>query len=282
MRRVPGIAESTAFMWGTSSGSTRRRGLVSKQHTYLNSEVFVRLAPLCSTLILLAACSSPKAAPSTSPEPARNPPVRVQRETVTVRDPELEKRVARLELRALEKETQVEELQTRLDDTRDEVVRTMAKLETLASRAEAASAMAEADVALQTFRSTQGAQRLPESAQVSSLVQQSTAEFNKRNYGGALYLANQAKTLATTARARALSGSSGGTRPGETMFAVPIRLKVTSRGNVREGPGTNFGVVFAVDAGAALTAYSYTEDWVRVTDDSGKSGWIFRSLVGRP
>jgi len=252
-------------------------------YSYLNSEVFVRLVPLSSMLLLLAACSSQKPAPATSPDPARNPPqVRVQRETVTVRDPELEKRVARLELRALEKETQVEELQTRLDDTRDEVVRTMAKLETLASRAEAASAMAEADVALQTFRSTPGAQRLPEASQVASLVQQSTAEFNKRNYGGALYLANQAKTLATTARGRALSGSSGGTRPGETMFAVPIRLKVASRGNVREGPGTNFDVVFAVEAGTALTAYSYTEDWVRVTDDSGKSGWIFRSLVARP
>lgn len=203
------------------------------------------------------------------------------RETLTVRDPELERRVSRLELRVLEKETQVEELQTKLEDTRDEVVKTMAKLETLASRAEAASALAEADVALQTLRGNAATQKLAETAQASRLVQQSTAEFNKKNYGGALYLATQAKALAVVGRARS-TAASGGLRPGETAFSVPIRLKVTSRGNVREGPGTSFGIAFAAEPGNALTAFSYAEDWVRVTDDSGRSGWIFRSLIGRP
>jgi hypothetical protein len=185
-----------------------------------------------------------------------------------------------MELRVIEKETQVDELQSRLDDTRDEVVRTMAKLETIASRAEAASAVAEADVAAQSLRSAGGAQRLPETVQVNKLVQQSSAEFNKKNYGGALYLANQAKALVAAGKARATSG--GGARAGETPFALPVRLKVVSRGNVREGPGTTFDVVFAVEPGTALTGFSYADDWVRVTDDGGRSGWIFRGLVGRP
>ena len=175
----------------------------------------------------------------------------------------------------------MDELQTRLEDTRDEVVRTMAKLQTLASRAEAASAMAEADVALQSLKANGGGQQLPETGQVSKLVQQSNEEFNKQNFGGALYLANQAKSIAGTARARTAAGSRGASRSGETPFAVPIRLKVTSRGNVREGPGTSFAVVFAVEAGNALTGYSYTEDWVRVSDEQGRGGWIFRSLIGR-
>ena len=51
---------------------------------------------------------------------------------------------------------------------------------------------------------------------------------------------------------------------------------------MREGPGTNFPVVFAVEAGAALSAFSATDEWVRVSDDAGRSGWIFRPLVGRP
>jgi SH3-like domain-containing protein len=71
-------------------------------------------------------------------------------------------------------------------------------------------------------------------------------------------------------------------RQGETAFALPIRLKVVNRGNVREGPGTNFAVVFAVEAGSALTGYSYADEWVRVSDDGGRGGWIFRGLVGRP
>jgi uncharacterized coiled-coil protein SlyX len=238
----------------------------------------VRTGPLfLAAIVLSSACSSARSADSgTAPRP------RAVRDTVQVRDPDLERRVARLELRVLEKETQVDELQTRLDDTRDEVVRTMAKLQTIASRAEAASAMAEADVALQSLRTNAAGQQLPEIGQVSKLVQQSNAEFNKQNFGGALYLASQAKTIAGTGRARAAAGNRGASRPGETQFALPIRLKVVSRGNVREGPGTNFAVVFGVEGGNAMTGFSYTDDWVRVSDDQGRSGWIFRSLVGRP
>jgi len=223
---------------------------------------------------LCAACAPSK------PE-TRNRP-RGGRDTVQVRDPDLERRAARLELRVIEKETQVDELETRLEDARDEVVRTMAKLQTLASRAEAASTMAEADVALQSLRASASGQSLPEIGQVTKLVQQSNAEFGKQNFGGALYLANQAKSLAESGRARAAAGNRGASRQGETQFALPIRLKVASRGNVREGPGTSFSVAFAVEAGNVVTGYAYNDEWVRVSDDQGRSGWIFRSLVTRP
>jgi uncharacterized coiled-coil protein SlyX len=242
----------------------------------------MRALLLLTAMLLSSACSSAK--PATEPGPRNTGrSSRSARDTVTVRDAELERRVARLELRVIEKETQVEELQSRLDDTRDEVVRTMAKLQTLASRAEAASTMAEADVALQALRSSAGSQQIPETGQAAKLVQQSTAEFNKQNFGGALYLANQAKAIAGAGKARLASGNpSGTTRPGETAFALPIRVRVASRGNVREGPGTNFPVAFAVESGHALTGFSYTDDWVRVSDDRGRSGWIIRNLLARP
>jgi uncharacterized protein YgiM (DUF1202 family) len=51
---------------------------------------------------------------------------------------------------------------------------------------------------------------------------------------------------------------------------------------VREGPGTSYDVAFEVDRGKMLTGYSYADEWVRVSDDGGRSGWIFRSLIGRP
>lgn len=232
--------------------------------------------------VVSAACASkPSPAPGQAPAPAAAPATRVVRETVTVKDPELERRLSRAELRVMEKEAQVAELQTRLEDARDEVVRTMAKLQTLASRAEAASAMAEADVALQSLRNAEGSRQLPELAQVTRFVQQSTAEFNKQNYGGALYLADQAKMTTVAARTR-LAGATRALRQGETQFAVPVRFKVASRGNVREGPGTSFGVVYAVEAGNQLTGFSHTDDWVRVTDDAGKTGWIFRPLLTKP
>ena len=102
----------------------------------------------------------------------------------------------------MEKEAQVEELQARLDETRQEVVRAMAKLQTLATRAEAASGMAEAEVALQTLKPGPGQAIAPEAAQGTRLLNQSSTEFNRQNYGGALYLANQAKTQAGAARGR--------------------------------------------------------------------------------
>src|SRR2546426_5811834 len=92
----------------------------------------------------------------------------------------------------------VEDLRARLDDARQEVVRALAKLQTVASRAEAASAMAEAEIALQALRAATGGPPGGSSdvAQAGTLVQQASGEFAKQNYGGALYLANQAKSVA--------------------------------------------------------------------------------------
>src|SRR5262249_45341110 len=157
----------------------------------------------------------------------------------------------------------------RLEDARQEVVRAMAKLQTIASRAEAASGMAEAEVAVRSLKEGQPA--APEIGQVSQLLDQSSNEFNKQNYGGALYLANQAKTLATAGRGRLSGDNRGAPRTGETAFVIPVGLKATSRGNVREGPGTTFKVAFAAESGLTLIGYSYVDEWIRVTDDNGRT-----------
>jgi uncharacterized coiled-coil protein SlyX len=198
------------------------------------------------------------------------------------RDSALDQRVARLELRLAERDAQIEDLNARLDEARQEVVRAMAKLETLASRAEAASAMAEAEIAVQALRAATGAQNGgPDVTQAGALLQQSSAEFAKQNYGGALYLANQAKGVAGAGRSRLGGVDRPALRQGETPFAVPLRLKAIARGKVRDGPGAGFRVLFTVEPGAALTGYSAVDQWVRVADDSGRTGWMFVTLVGR-
>lgn len=247
----------------------------------MNTEL-CRLIVLPALLILASACASakPEVRPVTGPMPVPTR-IRVVHDTVLVTDPVLERRVTILELRLLEKEAQVEDLEVRLVDTRTAVVRAMARTQTATSRAEAASGMAEAEVALQSLRTSRG-QDLSETMQVTLLVRQSSLEFDRKNYGGALYLANQAKTLAASHRAREASANREEPRPGETVFALPIRLKVESKGNIREGPGTSFGIAFGVEGGTLLTAFSYTEDWIRINDERGRNGWIFRGLVGRP
>jgi len=223
--------------------------------------------------------------------PANAPPLRAPRDTArvtqrspaVVRDTALEQRAARLELKVLEQEAQVDQLESRLDDARREVVRAMAKLQSLATRAEAASGMAEAEIALQALRGANGnsAPPSPEYGQGSQLLQLATTEFDQQNYAGALYLATEAKNAAAAGRGRVAGDDRSATRRGEVPFALPLRLQTTGRANVREGPGAGFKVLFTLETGVAIVAYSYVDQWVRIRDDSDRPGWIHQTLVDR-
>ena len=220
-----------------------------------------------------------------TPVPPRDSTTRRNTPAV-VRDTALEQHASRLELQLLEKQAQVEELQSRLDDARREVVRAMAKLQTLATRAEAASGMAEAEIALQSLRTATGggaasAQTAPEIGQTAQLLQLAVAEFDKENYGGALYLASQAKTVAAAGQGRLATLERGALRAGEVAFAVPLHLQTKGRANVRGGPGGSFSILFTLDGGASVTGYSYLDQWVRIADASGRAGWIFQGLIDR-
>src|SRR3989454_903358 len=223
--------------------------------------------------------------------PASAPPMRVPRDTArvtqrspaVVRDTALEQRAARLELKVLEQEAQVDELQSRLDDARREVVRAMAKLQSLATRAEAASGMAEAEIALQALRAANGnnAPPSPEYGQGGQLLQLATTEFDQQNYAGALYLATEAKNAAAAGRGAVASDDRAATRKGEVPVALAPRLQAPRPANVREGTRGNFKVLFTLETGVPIVAYSYVDQWVRIRDDSDRPGWIHQTLVDR-
>lgn len=239
----------------------------------------LRLAAI-ALLAGLAGCQHP--APDPAPVPAADSTAtRVVTETVTVRDKDLEQRVSRLELTLLERDAQVEDLQNRLEETRREVVRSMAKVQTLATRAEAASGMAEAEIALQTLRTSARGNGSADVPRVSKLLLDATNEFNRQNYGGALYLANQAKSQAGVGRTRSPGGDQSSLRPGEVPFAVALDLQASARCKLRDGPGTTFHVLATLESGAPLTGLSHVEQWVRVSTDSGQTGWVFWNLVER-
>ena len=236
---------------------------------------FATCVGLIATLASACATQAPKAAPQ--PVPRSSKATRASAESISV----LEQKTARLELRLLEEEAQVSDLQAKLDDARQEVVRAMAKLQTLASKAEAASAMAEAEIALQALQTAAKQVGAPEATQAEQLLHMSTKEFDQQNYGGALYLANQAKSLAGAGQTRLTSSGRGTLRPGEVLFALPLHLQTLVRANVRDGPGTGFKLLFTLDAGTSILGYSYSDTWVRVADESGRSGWVFSTFVGR-
>ncbi len=192
---------------------------------------------------------------------------------------EMRTRVAELQLVALEKDAQLTDMAGQLDAARQEVVRTMAKLQSQATRAEAASGMAEAEIAVRDLRSAAGGQDLPEVGEAERLLASSLSEFNNENYSGALYLATQARTKAETAVTRVRGETGQALRPGETLFPVPVRLETLRRSNVRDGPGLTFAVLYTLEAATGLVGHSHTDEWVRVTDDRGREGWIFLNLV---
>jgi TolA-binding protein len=227
---------------------------------------------ILAAIIPLTACASKK--PATTARPVNRRPA-----PSAAAKAELDRRIARLELALMDKEAQVDDLQARLDETRQEVVRAMAKLQTIATRAEAASGMAEAELALQPLKAA--APSSPEGSQARRLLEESSEEFGKENYGGALYLANQAKSTAATGRGRLAGGERISERPGETAFGLPILLNAVSTGNVREGPGLGARVSFSVQPGDSLTGYSYVDEWIRISDAEGRGGWIFRNLIER-
>lgn len=239
---------------------------------------------LAATSVACASAATPVAEPP-APEPEAVLSPRVLTETLTVRDPALEREVARLKIQALEHSAEMADLERRLGEATTELVRAMARLRTLATRAEAASAIAEAEVTLQQLRGRAGQQPAPEVAQAERSLRSASEAFAAENYGGAVYLATQAKRAATAGRGRLAEAE--GTRAGERAFSVPVPLVTTTRANLRSGPGSSFAVVTTVNGGTALTGFAHEQDWLRVSLADGRGAWIHQSLVrgataGRP
>lgn len=236
----------------------------------------------------LAACAAKPQPAAPAPVVAAPAPAPVAApETVTVRDPDMERELARAKVQLLERTAQLAELERRLGESTIEVVRAMARLRTLATRAEAASAIAEAEVTLQQLRGRAGQQAPPEAAQAESALRQASTAFDAENFGGAVYLATQAKRVATAGRGRLAEGAGATVRSGERAFAVPVPLTTTSRANLRAAPNASAAVVSTATPGTALTAYAYELDWLRVTMADGRGAWVHQSVVrsaapGRP
>jgi hypothetical protein len=200
---------------------------------------------------------------------------------------DLDDRVGKLQLSLVEKDAQIEKLEERhstlqkqLNEAIQEVVRAKAKLRSLESRAEAASNMAETEIALKAFKTQRPAKAEdPELVQAEELLKMSSQEFKRANYGGALYLAGQAKGHIRNAQIRIAEQDEVHPIPGEILFALPLSLRVAKSSNVREGPGLNFRIIATLEPDTRLIGYSYKGQWVRVKDENGLNGWIFQSLL---
>lgn len=201
----------------------------------------------------------------------------------------LEKDVAALNMKILEYEAIIDDLQTRsqghqkrLDAAIIEVVRAKARLRSLESKAEAASTIAEAEIAVNAMKKkidTADDVMKEEFAAAEQLLKMSSREFKNRNFGGALYLANQSKGQVRALQMH-LSGDLEKTPyEDEKRFVKPLPLKVLANSNLRSGPGLDNGIVGRLAKDAVVTGHAYSGRWVRVETSKGAKGWLFQPLV---
>jgi hypothetical protein len=231
-------------------------------------------------LVCAVAACAPSADPAPPPSAATRTDTVVVSDTVVVeRTAETDAQIARLQIQLLERDQRIRGLDEELAASRQEVVRNLAKLQSQASRAEAASGLAEAEIAVERLGRLDGGSDLTEYADAQSRLAEGSAEFTAENFGGALYLATQARTLATSGEQRLRVVGGRTLAAGETLFAIPLALRTVSRSNVRSGPGLDHDIRFTLDPDVELVGQSYTNQWVRIVDPQGREGWIFNSLV---
>jgi hypothetical protein len=201
----------------------------------------------------------------------------------------MEKEIAGLKMQIISNEALAKDMarwaenqQQRLDAAIVEVVRTKARLRSLESKAEAASTIAEAEIAVNALKkrapSADEATR-EEIAAADQLLKMSMEEFQARNFGGALYLASQAKGQVRAVQMQISGGAETATLKGVKPFAQPLLLKLIKNSNLRQGPGLDQKILATLSKGTQVTGYAYKESWVKVKTKDGLTGWLFQSLV---
>ena len=247
---------------------------------------------LLAAAVTAAAClsrtppesSPPPPAAQVAPAPAPPPPAEPAEPDPNLKL--LEQRTKDLELQLLVKESENQDLRERvasqqrlLDDSIQEVVRAKAKLLSLESRAAAASQMAETEIALKALEGQPQADQDPDLPQIRQLLTMSSKEFEKENFGGALYLTIQAKGRIQEAEMRRRVREKVALGRDENSFPSPLALKVTKSSNLRDQPNLGSRVLATLGAGTPVTGISHKGEWVRVVCDDGSRGWIRQELL---
>jgi hypothetical protein len=238
-------------------------------------------APLLITLLATTACT-------TTPEIRPEPPVAaVAPAPPPVREDERDRLLAQMQLKLLARDAanlrlqaELDEVRQRLDDAVLEIVRSKAKLGSLGSRAEAATALSESELLLKSLRRERGVSA-GEIAAAEKMLGLANKEFKDGNFGGAFYLASNARTSLGLVASRVKGAApSAAESSAESKFALPLRLQFVVRANVRDAPRTDSKVLRVADKGAAALGIAHRDRWVLVEFPDGLRGWSFHDQLG--
>lgn len=200
---------------------------------------------------------------------------------------ELQADAAAANIQLLEKDARITELEWRLDALQamldratGEAVTAKSKVMGAETRAEAASELAEAEIALQALGARQGGSEMEEYTQAAAYLERSADAFDEGNFGGAIFLTNQAKSLIQLGESKVSNRAEIEPTAGEVQFEAPLPLQVINNSNVRAGPGLEHEIITTLQQGTRVTGYSHKGEWIRVRLEDGRLGWIFRTLLG--
>jgi len=225
--------------------------------------------------ILSGCVTSPVPSPQAPPTPACPSCDQQTRETARLRQDLANRETELRDLRASQRD-QVKVLQ---ESTR-EVTRAKVKLRRLATQADAASYIAEVEVAMESLRSSLGAEStVPLMALSQAILDSTAAPFAQGDYGVAMDRAAQAEQLIALARYQARPQSRL-RAPGEVPLQMPIPLKVTSDSKLRRQPLRKARVVGVLKKGSPLVALAYKGRWMRVEGDDRRAGWVDQMQLG--
>jgi inhibitor of growth (ING)-like protein len=196
---------------------------------------------------------------------------------------EFDAKLARLQTLLSEKDAQVQKLRRKLDDTIQEAVRTKSKLRSQENKADAVSSLAEAETAMKTLKeSMPDADKRSEITQANVLMKMGMDELKKENYSGTLYVTNQVKTILKDIQDNTQGRDKISPVDGEVLFALPLSLRLTASGKVRERPAADSAVAWSVERGTSPIALSYKGPWIRVKGEGDRLGWMFYNVVASP
>jgi hypothetical protein len=236
------------------------------------------IALLLFSLLAMTACTSVPEVRTAQPAP-EVPDRQVEDER--------DRMVAQLQLKLLARDaanarlhSELDEVRQRLDDAVLEIVRSKTKLGSQGSRAEAATALSESELLLKSLRRERGVSA-GEIAATEKMLGLANKEFLDGNFGGAFYLASNARTNLGLVASRVKGAApAAADSSAEARFALPVKFQFVARANVREAPRTDSRVLRVADKGITAVGVAHRDRWVLVEFPDGLRGWSFHDQLG--
>ena len=184
--------------------------------------------------------------------------------------------VGRLRLQLLAKQAEINQLLIAHERALQEAVSANARLRGLDSKADAVASIAEAALMINNAKESANDEQQQALIHAEKLLETSRKEMQAGNLNAASYLATKASSLAQPTTDRRPTTQ---TDESQTLFAVPVGMRVRKQSNVRELPGINSKPLFQLAGGVNVKALGYSDLWIRISTESEQEGWIYYDLL---